>query len=295
MARRRPLDGVEHDGARVAALVAPHELDVGPLGPRGELLGGGGAERVAGRQQHRAPVATCWLATLPIVVVLPTPLTPTNSHTFGRRRRRRSAARGRRRSSRAFISARSASSSASGSVDLLGLDLGAQAVEQLGGDVDADVGAQQRLLEVVPRVVGDPAAPEDRGEHAGQRRPRPRHAAAEGGRLDDLDGRRRRWRLVEHRRRRRRVPRGGRSTAGGVAVASPHRSRPAAPAVPDDDADPEDDDDDDEDEVDPDHRRSTLTVGRRLRRRSAATGGQRVRRSARSVRRSPCSTRPAAS
>jgi hypothetical protein len=29
------------------------------------------------------PSAFCWLATLPMVVVLPTPLTPTNSHTFG--------------------------------------------------------------------------------------------------------------------------------------------------------------------------------------------------------------------
>ena len=47
-----PLDGVEHDGARVAALVAAHDLDTGPLGPRRQLLGGGGAERVGGGQQH---------------------------------------------------------------------------------------------------------------------------------------------------------------------------------------------------------------------------------------------------
>ena len=31
----------------------------------------------------RRPSATCWAPTLPIVVVLPTPLTPTNSHTLG--------------------------------------------------------------------------------------------------------------------------------------------------------------------------------------------------------------------
>ena len=49
-----------------------------------ELLGGGGAERVAGGHQHRpADRSSAGSATLPMVVVLPTPLTPTNSHTFG--------------------------------------------------------------------------------------------------------------------------------------------------------------------------------------------------------------------
>ena len=240
------------------------------------------------------PAATCWLATLPIVVVLPTPLTPTNSHTFGRRRRRRSAVPGRRRrgetasrrgARRAGRRARSIS---------LALTLARRPSSSSVVTCDADVGAQQRLLELVPGLVGDPAAPEDRGEHAGQRGTRPRHAAAQGGRFDDLDGRRRRWCPFEHRRR------GAASLGWSLDRRRRHggaadRSRPAAPTVPDDDAEPEGDDDDDEDEVDPDHRRSTLTVGRRLRRPTATTGQRRVRRSARSVRRSPCSTRPAAS
>ncbi len=65
----------------------------------------------------RRPACTCWSATLPMVVVLPTPLTPTNSHTLGdpaspgTNCRPRSAP-----SSRAVISARRASSKASGSV-----------------------------------------------------------------------------------------------------------------------------------------------------------------------------------
>ena len=54
VARRRPLDGVEHDRARIAALAPPDELDAGPLGPRRQLLGGSGPERVAGGEQHAA-------------------------------------------------------------------------------------------------------------------------------------------------------------------------------------------------------------------------------------------------
>ena len=81
--RRGPLDAVEDHRARVAALGPADDLDARALGPRRELLGGGGAERVAGGEQHERPSSTCWLASLPIVVVLPTPLTPTNIHTFG--------------------------------------------------------------------------------------------------------------------------------------------------------------------------------------------------------------------
>ena len=49
-----------------------------------ELVGGRGAERV-GRREHDAPAfADCSrCASLPIVVVFPTPFTPTNIHTFG--------------------------------------------------------------------------------------------------------------------------------------------------------------------------------------------------------------------
>ncbi len=50
---RGPLDPVVDDGRRIAACLAPDELDTGPFGPRPELLGRRGAERVAGRHQHR--------------------------------------------------------------------------------------------------------------------------------------------------------------------------------------------------------------------------------------------------
>ena len=80
---RRPLDAVEHDGGGVGALGAPHEVRPRALGPRLELLGRRGPERVARRPSGTGrPSSRCWRPTLPIVVVLPTPLTPTKSQTL---------------------------------------------------------------------------------------------------------------------------------------------------------------------------------------------------------------------
>ena len=80
----RALHGVEDHRARVAALAAAHEVGADPFGPQLELLGGCGAERVAGGHHDGVALGECPLRpTLPMVVVLPTPLTPTNSHTFG--------------------------------------------------------------------------------------------------------------------------------------------------------------------------------------------------------------------
>ena len=61
----------------VAAGLGGDELRPGASGPDPQLLDGGGAERVAGRQHHfRALLAPSRLASLPMVVVLPVPLTP---------------------------------------------------------------------------------------------------------------------------------------------------------------------------------------------------------------------------
>ena len=48
-----------------------------------ELLDGGGAERVAGGEHDRGPSSLSRRASLPIVVVLPEPLTPTTRITYG--------------------------------------------------------------------------------------------------------------------------------------------------------------------------------------------------------------------
>ena len=47
------LDGLERDAGRVAALGATHDLDADALAPRGELVDGGGAERVGGTERDR--------------------------------------------------------------------------------------------------------------------------------------------------------------------------------------------------------------------------------------------------
>ena len=47
------VDRVEDDRARVGALVAADQLGAGALGPRLELLGGGGAVGVGGGEHHR--------------------------------------------------------------------------------------------------------------------------------------------------------------------------------------------------------------------------------------------------
>ncbi|KAJ8351105.1 hypothetical protein AAFF_G00150120 [Aldrovandia affinis] len=61
---------------------APHDVDIAALRPHGELLGRRGAN-AAGRQHHGSPVGGLTAASFPIVVVLPTPLTPTKSQTAG--------------------------------------------------------------------------------------------------------------------------------------------------------------------------------------------------------------------
>ncbi len=63
----------------------------------------------------------------------------------------------------------------------------AQAVEQARGGGQADVGEQQRLLELFPRVVVDRAAAAHRGERAHECGARLAQPVAEAGRLDDLD------------------------------------------------------------------------------------------------------------
>ena len=79
------LDGVEDDGARVAALGAADER----RRPTGSAQVPS-CSAAAARNVSPAAMTTWWpasawrLPSLPMVVVLPTPLTPTNSHTLVR-------------------------------------------------------------------------------------------------------------------------------------------------------------------------------------------------------------------
>ena len=71
-----------------------------------------------------------------------------------------------------------------GGLDVLGLDLGPELVEQGGGGGDADVGPDQGLLQLLPRLVVDLGAGADGAQVAGQQAAGLAQAVAEAG----LDG-----------------------------------------------------------------------------------------------------------
>ena len=88
-----------------------------------------------------------------MVVVLPTPFTPTNSHTFGLPRSKCSVAV--EPDEPLLHLGLQGVEQLLAVGDALVLDPAREGVEQLGGRPDADVGADQRLLELVPGLVVD--------------------------------------------------------------------------------------------------------------------------------------------
>ena len=113
------------------------------------------------------PASACRLPTLPIVVVLPTPFTPDEQPHVGRARLvvERAVAAG-----EVGLELRLQRLEQRGRLgDAVGVDGGPQAVEDVGGGGDADVGDDQRLLEVVPRLVVDLVARQDGAEVARHR------------------------------------------------------------------------------------------------------------------------------
>ena len=78
------LQRVEGEAGGVGARLAGDDVRAGPLAPDLQLLDRGGAERVAGGEPRRsAPRPRSFAASLPMVVVLPVPLTPTTRMTCG--------------------------------------------------------------------------------------------------------------------------------------------------------------------------------------------------------------------
>ena len=240
---RGRADGVEDDRARVAALAAAHEVGAGALGPRARAARRPrrGTCRRRPSRRVRPVVGLCAWRPCRSSSSCPTPFTPTNSHTFGwpgsKRRRAVAAAR------RALSSPSSASSSAGGSVipSLLRPCIRSRSSSSRGR-ADADVGADQGLLEVVPGLgVDRRAAGSSRGNPAKAPRALPSRSRNRGltRRLDDRPAprpRRRRFLDVDDgrprpttgsARPRRRARRRRRLAAGGSSAG---RARPAAPA-----------------------------------------------------------------
>ena len=125
----------------------------------------------AARKVSAAPTTTLrpWfarnLANLPMVVVLPTPFTPTTSTTAGRAVSFRVGSSLDRRSSRISRSIRLRST---GSVVLYFLTMRAQLPDDVVGDLRAEVGADQGVLEVLPGVLVDRLLREHAAQSAGQ-------------------------------------------------------------------------------------------------------------------------------
>ena len=196
------------------------------LGPVRELLGGGGAERVGGgehdacgRRRSRAARPWRWSWSCP------TPFTPTNIHTFGSPAvvvERAVAAR--RRAARPAPSCSSVDQRV-GVGDPLGSRARSRRSSRMRvGGGHADVGEQQRLLELVPGLVVDRARPRtaaSAGERgAGLAQPVAERGASTRRPLDDgLDDRSR--------------PRPAPSTTTGSVRGRRRwrRRRPAAPAA----------------------------------------------------------------
>ena len=165
------LDRVEHHGRRIGAFARADDVDAGALRPDLELLDGRGAKRVGGARRAAACPTLQQFASLPTVVVLPVPLTPTISMTCGvavRSRRLRH-----RREDRAdLVLDQSRRLSPSPVCCLDGGD------DPLGRG-DADVGRDQQLLERLDRVdVDRPSLRARRVRPAGRSRRTARRSAA---------------------------------------------------------------------------------------------------------------------
>ena len=89
-------DGVEHDRRRIGAFLRADHLDARAVGPDLQLIDRRRTKRVGRADERRCPRDFARLASLPTVVVLPVPLTPTMRTTCGVPCRRRAARRRRR-------------------------------------------------------------------------------------------------------------------------------------------------------------------------------------------------------
>ena len=171
-------DGVEGDRAGVGALGALDDVDARALAPALELLDRGGAERVGGADHDGLAerVACRCQASLPIVVVLPVPLTPTTRITvgFGADVDRVVAGAGELREQ---LGEPLGQLLAADEAALLRLAL--ELLDDLRGRAGADVGVDQRLLEPLPGLLVEVALEQRRLDLGGERLARLAHVLAQ--------------------------------------------------------------------------------------------------------------------
>src|SRR5579884_2046939 len=196
---RRRAHRVEHDRARVRALLPAHELRADAAGPRGELLRGRGAERVRRGEDDTLAVVDLVLRELGDRRRLPHAV-HADEHLHARGAvggRSQRAIRGLQH--RDQLGAQQLEQ-LRGVGDLHLLRALAQLLEDPRGGRHADVGQQQALLQLVPDLVVDVAPAGQVAEEAAERGTR----AAEPVAQARLDGRRGSGRGRGRRRGRRR-------------------------------------------------------------------------------------------
>ena len=139
--RRGRLDRVVGDRGRVRPALAADELGAGALGPDLELLLGGRAERVGGAEHDGVAVLAQALGELADRRRLAGAV-DADDEDDARLARRTSSVRG--------LAEQRAISSASASFRSVEVLARLEALHELGGRADADVGADQRFLEPLP-------------------------------------------------------------------------------------------------------------------------------------------------
>ena len=162
------LQRIEHHRAGVGAGLLRGEGGAGALRPYLQLLDRGGAEGVAGGEQHALAVTGhSGAASLPMVVVLPEPFTPTTRITNGRRLA--SITSGRAQGARICDDARAQRADERlGIGELLARHAAAQLLEDAPARLHADVGADQPRLELIEDGRIDLAAPQQVREVDGE-------------------------------------------------------------------------------------------------------------------------------
>ncbi len=184
------LHRIERDRRGVAALGPAYGRHADALSPGLQLVGGRGAERVGGTQQHRVAVGDEH-AREPadgrgLAGAVDADHEDDARRTVGALRRDRAVVRRVDRRQQLLAQDRLGALRVG---DALDLDPGTEALDQLLGRRDADVGGQQGVLDLLPGVLVETVPAEQRQQATAERRLRPGEPLAQ---TDEPSGRRRR-------------------------------------------------------------------------------------------------------
>ena len=188
------LDGVEDDRPGIAALVAADDRRADPVGPQLELVGGRGAERVAGGHHHPVAVADLAHAELADGGGLADAVDADEEPDVGGVGQKMELAVAVEDGGQLGLQG---ADEFVGVADPLLLDPAPEVVEDPGGQAGADVGQDQGLLELLPGALVDAVPGSHRGEVAGEQGAGPAQPVphpGRGGRRGD-----RRWLFLDHR------------------------------------------------------------------------------------------------